>query len=186
MRRQERDFFVFLAPYLTDEERSRFRSVRRGRIADALGPQLCGDLVAKIQSNFGFRRELLGDMRRAAWWIRNGRWSERPSPVAQVAFFWEGLALLEASGALVDDLLALAHCSLSGCVCDGCDVHERLDYVEPPALVFGTLWRESLETALDPLTGVVAQRGGVKGGVSACVDAARPRSVRPPGACGPR
>ena len=161
---QRRDFFVVLAPYITDEERERFAQVKSSRLRDALGPVLFSELVSKVRGSASFRQELLGDMRRAAWWIRNARWSERLAPVAEVAFFWEALTLLGSSGALADDVLALAHCMLAGCVCDGCDLASgaRFEALQERPLVFGTLWAdELLQSALAPSRGRVAPGGGV-------------------------
>jgi hypothetical protein len=161
---QKRDFFVVLAPYLTDEERERFAHLKPSRLRDALGPVLFSALTSKVRASASFRRELLSDMRRAAWWIRNARWSERLAPVAEAAFFWEALTLLGSSGALADDVLALAHCMLAGCVCVGCDLASgaRFEALQERPLVFGTLWvDELLQGALAPSRGRVAPGGGV-------------------------
>lgn len=152
MRKQDRDFYAFLAPYLTDEERARFRGLSGVRIAQALGPELCASLSERVRDDTAFRSELIADMRRAAWWLRNARWSGRPRPQPQAALFYEGLQLLTEAGALVDDVLAFAHCTLSGCGCPKCDLADGSRFSYLPVR-----WREllsdAMQTAIDPSRG---------------------------------
>lgn len=141
--RQRRDFYLFVAPFLTDDDRERFRGVSGRQIERALGPELCAALTKRLQTDAGFRSEVLSEVRCAAWWIRNARFSGRPRPVAEASFFWEAIHLLHAAGATAEDLTALVHCSLEGCVCDGCDVQSGQRFeklVAPGPLLFGSLW----------------------------------------------
>lgn len=153
-RRQARDFFAYLAPYLTDEERSRFRRYSGLRITQALGRDLCDQLGARLRDDRRFRGELLADMRRAAWWLRNARWNGRVELRPEAALFYEGLALLAHAGADVDDVLAFAHCTLTGCICSGCDLASGARFDSLPGQ-----WRRLLEEATSLQAGVDVKRG---------------------------
>ena len=119
MTRRVRDF------HIKDEPRELLGSLSEigwRPFAEVYGDELCGQLVRALRTDAVFRQGLVGEMRRAAWWVRNDRWARGQARDEAVALLMEADELMQLAGFLEVDRRALIDCLLHACVCDGCDL----------------------------------------------------------------
>lgn len=101
-------------------------------IVNQLGLDLACRVGDHLREHPEERLRLVRELREAYWWVRNRRWSDaKPEKIA--AFertILENVSLLELGGVAPRDIVMMAQCMQSRCVCDGCDVYDGQRFCE--------------------------------------------------------
>lgn len=132
MGKQRRDFFLNGREAGVGEE-VQFPPGWQWRSSFESNPELVRELVEAWRSSAAFRESLVGEVRNAAWLVRNRRMAEGWKFDESLRLIVETFHLMRLAGVPEVEAFAFVGCMGHGCVCDGCDLVDGRRWSRSPS-----------------------------------------------------